>query len=224
MNIAFPLVEGLRNDTVCRDLRIDRLIAFEKTPFRDAVSRALLKETQRNIESSWTGASSGSAAVFPESGEEILSDTQVINCSCPCHEIFKRIQTIGGENGWYYANWAWRLRGIMDRLIGGVGMRRGRRHPVSIRVGDALDFWRVEQFIPDTLLRLRAEMKVPGTAWLEFRVEPVTGDTCKFYQTALFKPAGGFGYFYWYMLSPAHFFIFRNMARHLVFGKESDPV
>jgi len=216
MGIAFPLVEGLRNDTICRDQRIDKLIVFEKTPFRAAVQDALEKEGQKNIESSWTGASSGKSVPYPGEGEKLLSDNQVIRCRCSCVEIFNRIQRIGGENGWYYANWAWRVRGIIDRLIGGVGMRRGRRHPSDLRVGDALDFWRVEQFTPGVMLRLRAEMKVPGTAWLEFRVQENSDNTCLFRQTALFKPSGWFGYVYWYMMAPAHFLIFRNMARHIV--------
>ena len=219
MNIAFPLVEGLRNDTVCRDHRIDALISFEKTPFREAVRRALAKEGNKNIESSWTGASSGKTAAFPAADEKLLLDKQMIHCKCSGTEIFDRIRQIGGETGWYYANWIWQLRGIMDRLIGGVGMRRGRRHPHDLHVGDALDFWRVEQFIPGDRLRLRAEMKLPGTAWLEFRVEKESDLTCIFHQTAIFRPSGWFGYLYWYTLAPAHFFIFRNMARRIACGK-----
>ncbi len=216
MNIAFPLVEGLRNDTICRDHRIDALLTFEKTPFREAVQRAMTHEEQKNVESSWTGAASGVAIPPIRLSERILSDTRMIACQSSCTDIFNRIQRIGGENGWYYANWAWQLRGIVDRVFGGVGMRRGRRHPIDIRVGDALDFWRVEQYKPGAMLRLRAEMKVPGTAWLEFRVDKKNDDSCVFRQTAQFKPSGWFGYLYWYMLAPAHFLIFRNMARKIV--------
>ncbi len=221
MGIAFPLVEGLRNDTICSEQRIDKVITFEKSSFRDAVQDALEKEEQKHIESSWTGASSGISMPYPVEGEKLLSDSRVIRCRCSCEEIFSRIQCIGGENGWYYANWAWQIRGIIDRLIGGVGMRRGRRHPSDVRVGDALDFWRVERFKPGVMLRLRAEMKVPGTAWLEFQVKESSNNTCIFRQTALFRPSGWIGYVYWYMMAPAHFFIFRNMARRIVNEKRN---
>lgn len=121
--------------------------------------------------------------------------------------------------GWCYGTWLWRIRGFLDRLVGGVGLRRGRRDPVDLRVGEALDFWRVEQFEPDRLLRLQAEMKVPGRAWLEFEVR---GDEQKstIRQTALFDPVGLFGLAYWYALYPLHELVFAGMLRNIARAAE----
>jgi len=127
------------------------------------------------------------------------------------------IARIGGDRGWYFATWLWRIRGVIDLLMGGVGMRRGRRDPNAPAVGDTLDFWRVEAYEPGRRLRLAAEMKVPGRAWLEFEVEPVA-DGAVVHQTAVFEPVGLFGLFYWYALLPVHALIFggllRAIARH----------
>ena len=112
-------------------------------------------------------------------------------------------------------DWAWRVRGFLDRLVGGVGLRRGRRDPQEVRVGDAVDFWRVEAVEPDRLLRLRAEMKVPGRAWLEFRVEPIDAATSRLSQTAFFAPRGLTGLLYWYLLYPIHAVIFSGLAKAL---------
>jgi hypothetical protein len=150
----------------------------------------------------------------------ILSNKRTIDSYVSAKMIFEQIQIIGGENGWYYGNWAWRLRGFLDRLIGGVGMRRGRRHPVDLQVGDVLDFWRVDHFVPDKALKLRAEMKLPGIAWLEFIVEN-NGNGSRLKQTAYFIPSNFLGYVYWYVLAPAHFLIFRNMARNIVKAAEA---
>jgi hypothetical protein len=120
------------------------------------------------------------------------------------------LSSLGGQRGWLTYNWAWRLRGALDRLVGGVGLRRGRRHPHDLRPGDALDFWRVESAEPDRLLRLRAEMKVPGRAWLQFEVEP--GAPLRLTQTAFFAPRGLFGLIYWYGLYPLHRLVFSSLA------------
>jgi len=128
---------------------------------------------------------------------------------------YRAFTGLGGEHGWLTFNWAWRLRGAVDRLFGGVGFRRGRRHPDELRVGDALDFWRVEAVEPDRLLRLRAEMKVPGRAWLQFKAEPVEQGGTRLVQTAFFAPKGLFGFLYWYALYPMHRLIFSAMIRAL---------
>lgn len=129
--------------------------------------------------------------------------------------VFDTFTRLGGEVGWLYFNWAWRIRGAMDRLIGGVGLRRGRRDPVKVRVGDALDFWRVESVEPNKLLRLRAEMKVPGRAWLQFEVEPLEDGSTQLVQIAFFAPKGLFGFLYWYILYPLHGLIFSGLIRKL---------
>ncbi|MCA9321526.1 MAG: DUF2867 domain-containing protein, partial [Planctomycetes bacterium] len=123
---------------------------------------------------------------------------------------FRPIESIGGRNGWYAFDWLWRLRGFIDLLVGGVGMRRGRPHPNRVSVGDALDFWRVARFEPNVRLRLRAEMRLPGRAWLEFEVQPEPGGS-RIVQTAIFDPVGLGGLAYWYLVYPLHALVFRRM-------------
>ena len=217
MSIAYPLVDGLKNDTVCTDHRIRDWIKIDLISFTDAVKKAIQEERMGELDSRWTEAS-GYSYDFASNYKNVklLQDKRVINSPLSQKAIFDVIQKVGGDNGWYYANWAWRLRGLFDRLIGGVGMRRGRRHPTHIRVGDAIDFWRVEKFETGHILKLRAEMKLPGIAWLEFRVEKAANGESIFQQLATFLPKNWFGFLYWYCIMPAHFFVFRNMARKIV--------
>ncbi|MDL1879146.1 DUF2867 domain-containing protein, partial [Cytophagia bacterium CHB2] len=141
-----------------------------------------------------------------------LIDSRTLTVACSAAEAMKPVRRIGGARGWYYGNWLWRLRGFLDLLMGGAGMRRGRRDPEWLAPGDTVDFWRVEAFEPDHLLRLFAEMKLPGRAWLQFEVEPhVHGATIR--QTAIFDPAGVLGLLYWYMLYPLHELVFAGMLR-----------
>jgi hypothetical protein len=144
----------------------------------------------------------------------LLENRQLIVRASPA-SVYKMFTRLGGKYGWLTFNWAWRLRGVMDSLVGGVGFRRGRRHPLELRVGDPLDFWRVEAIEPDRLLRLRAEMKVPGDAWLQFRVEPLEDGQSRLVQTAFFAPKGLFGLMYWYALYPMHGLIFSSLIRRL---------
>ena len=146
-------------------------------------------------------------------GNRIIDSREVIVDAFP--EIaFRPIRRIGGENGWYFGDWLWQARGFVDLLAGGVGVRRGRRDPESIQVGDVLDFWRVEEFVENRRLRLRAEMKLPGRAWLDFQVEPrARGASIR--QTAIFDPIGLAGLAYWYILYPIHALIFGSMLRRI---------
>lgn len=211
MSLAFPLVEGLKNDTICLDHRIREWIPRELISFQNAVRLALQTDLPR---SRWTEASGETG--FTESVHRNLfkDERQFFTDARPC-DLFKVIEQIGGETGWYYANRLWKLRGFLDRLVGGVGMRRGRRHPVDLRVGDAVDFWRLEQMVPGKRIKLRAEMKLPGTAWLEFKIGRREGKTL-FRQIATFAPNGWVGSLYWTILKPIHFFVFRNMAKNIV--------
>jgi hypothetical protein len=129
--------------------------------------------------------------------------------------VFKMVSRLGGQTGWLYLNWAWRVRGWIDRFVGGVGLRRGRRDPDTIRIGDAIDFWRVESVEPDKHLRLRAEMKLPGRAWLQFETLPHEVEQTLLVQTAFFAPKGLLGLIYWYALYPIHRMIFAGMIRNL---------
>jgi hypothetical protein len=172
------------------------------------------------VETTWNDAlvtSQGdSKPVILTSYEGMLIEQRRREAQAPTGDVYNAFTKIGGGRGWPYMNWAWRFRGSMDRLIGGVGMRRGRRDPEELRVGDALDFWRVEEVDPGRLLRLRAEMKLPGNAWLQFETTPAEGSMSNLTQTAYFASKGLAGLLYWYLLYPIHGLIFSGMIRELV--------
>jgi hypothetical protein len=139
----------------------------------------------------------------------------VAQVEAPAERVFSAIRRIGGNNGWYYANWLWRLRGFLDLLVSGVGMRHGRRDEKQLRIGDVVDFWRVEAFEPNRLLRLSAEMRLPGRAWLQFEIENKNSRSL-IQQTAIFDPVGLSGLAYWYLLFPVHELVFAGMLRGIV--------
>ena len=147
--------------------------------------------------------------------EGIIRERRQLRVGASAEAVYSAFTRLGGATGWLCMDWAWRVRGFLDRLVGGVGLRRGRRDPQEARVGDALDFWRVEAVEPGRLLRLRAEMKVPGRAWLEFRVEPIDALSSLLSQTAFFAPRGLTGLLYWYLLYPIHAIIFSGLAKNL---------
>lgn len=151
-------------------------------------------------------------AALDADGRHLMTDSRTIRVTIEPKDAFAPIRRIGGATGWYYANWLWRLRGLLDRLFGGVGLRRGRRDPDSLRVGDPVDFWRVEAMEPDRRLRLAAEMKLPGRAWLEFEVTRDTAGSV-IRQTATFDPKGLLGRAYWYSVFPLHQFVFGGMLQ-----------
>jgi hypothetical protein len=138
-------------------------------------------------------------------------------------EVARVFSELGGKRGWLYADFLWEIRGLLDRMVGGFGMRRGRRSPTELRVGDAVDFWRVEAWDPGGLLRLRAEMRLPGKAWLQFEALPEASGGSRLRQTAFFEPRGILGYLYWYGVSPFHSFIFGNMARRIALVAAQAP-
>lgn len=225
--LAFPLVEGLKSEMVCEDRRILEVIKFEPIGFDKAVSLAMERTRLNQIQTRWTDASLNNvpaaikrAVAF--NGENFpIKDEQTVEANVSAPVLFDRVQRIGGTVGWYYAEPLWEVRGALDRLIGGVGLRRGRRDPERVRIGDALDFWRVEDFVPNERLLLHAEMKVPGDAWLEFRVRSIDSERSELIQTAYFLPSNIVGKAYWHALFPLHWFIFRNMAKNIVKAAES---
>jgi hypothetical protein len=148
-------------------------------------------------------------------GGTIYEDRREMVTTAEAEQVFATVAGVGGTRGWYVANRLWHIRGLIDKLIGGVGMRRGRRHPDQLRVGDALDFFRVEAYEPPSLLRLRAEMKVPGDAWLEWRIT-TSGDRTTLHQLARFHPRRIAGRLYWWILLPIHKVMFRLLAERLV--------
>jgi hypothetical protein len=146
----------------------------------------------------------------------MIVDRRTFEVVAPAERVFAEVERLGGQTGWPYANLLWRIRGAVDRAVGGVGMRLGRRDPDHVRVGDAVDFWRVEEVRSPALLRLRAEMRLPGRAWLQYEVEPSPdGRSSRLVQSAFFEPRGLWGLVYWYGLSPVHPSVFKGMARTL---------
>lgn len=223
--IAQPLIEGLRNELIVRDGLARRLFpTIKPVNYGTAVRRALARLNAGQVETAWSDALTTSqgditpVTLTTQDGMIIEQRQQVIDASPAV--VYQTYASLGGERGWPYFDWAWRLRGLMDRLVGGVGMRRGRRDPHNVRVGDALDFWRVEAVEPGRLLRLRAEMKVPGRAWLQFESKPQSNGQTLLRQTALFAPKGLFGLLYWYILYPLHDIIFSGMVRQLAWQAE----
>ncbi|WP_420449516.1 SDR family oxidoreductase [Candidatus Palauibacter sp.] len=213
--VGRKLVTSLRNETVVRDAGALKRFPVRPLGVGEAIARALREEDREMSRTRWSDAvsSSGRGPLWggKRFGSRIVDRQQAVVRAEPAR-AFAPIQRIGGSRGWYFANWLWALRGAADLLVGGVGMRRGRRHPVDVRPGDPLDFWRVEAFEPGRLLRLQAEMKVPGRAWLQFEVEPAE-EGSRVTQTAVFDPLGLGGLLYWYGLYPVHWLIFRGMLR-----------
>ncbi len=215
--IAQPLIEGLRNEVVVRsDQARQRFPHIGLVDYKQAVAEALSSLEAREVETAWSDAlvtTQGDLAPFRLTTQEgMIIEQRALEIEASPQSVYKAFSTLGGETGWLYANWAWWLRGLIDRLVGGVGFRRGRRDPVSLRAGDAVDFWRVERLVENEQLLLRAEMKVPGRAWLQFDTKSVNGDT-QLTQTAYFAPKGLFGFLYWYGLYPMHAIIFSGLIR-----------
>ncbi len=225
--LARSLVDSLTHETVCHNLKIREIIPLELLSYREAVTRALARIAQNHVPSSWIGSLAAGtlsprlfdAIKVPEHG--VLTDTQLVPLIASSEQVVSRIWSIGGNAGWPSMNWAWGLRGMADKMAGGIGIRRGRRHPEELHVGDALDFWRVLLADrPRGRLILYAEMKLPGEAWLEFALEEQPNGSQCLRQTATFRPQGLLGRFYWYTLLPFHWLLFPRMARKLA-GKSS---
>jgi uncharacterized protein YbjT (DUF2867 family) len=214
-SIARPLVEGLRSEVVVHDPVPAGKFSVRPMPFEAAVVRALDRLARNEVESTWfdafTASRQGRSTSVFESSEGMLTDRRAREVAAPPEVVFAEVERVGGARGWPFAGQLWRLRGLMDRMVGGVGMRLGRRDPERLRVGDALDFWRVEAVRRPELLRLRAEMKTPGPAWLQYEVEP-TPTGSRLVQTAFFEPHGLAGLVYWYALLPIHDVVFRGMV------------
>lgn len=215
--IGRKLVESLRNPTLISNNLAAKTFPVRPRSLRDAIARALVNEDREFAETSWSDALSSAGALRDWGGTRFgsrLVDSRTITVAVPPEQAFAPIRRIGGRTGWYYGNWLWSLRGFLDLIIGGVGVRRGRRDPEHVHVGDPLDFWRVEVYDRPHRLRLQAEMKLPGRAWLEFEVTPCEqGSIIR--QTAIFDPLGLAGMVYWYGIYPLHQFVFAGMLRNL---------
>lgn len=215
--IAHPLVLSLKSEVVVRDDRALREFEVRPMGYDEAVQRAMARLAADDVETTWASSLASLNRGEPEGGqlsthEGMLLERHRSRVEASPERVFAVICALGGDEGWPAGNALWQLRGLLDRAFGGVGMRRGRRHPRELRAGDPLDFWRVEAIEAPHLLRLRAEMKLPGRAWLQFEVLP-DARGARVEQTALYEPHGNLGYLYWYAVRPFHRFVFPGLLR-----------
>jgi uncharacterized protein YbjT (DUF2867 family) len=223
-SIAKPLTESLRHEVVCREHDIARYVPDPPggpVSFEDAVRLALRNVREARVATRWSSAAVPGAASDPLptdpdwAGGSLYTDRRERDVDATPEALWRVVEGIGGENGWYSFPLAWSVRGLLDRLAGGVGLRRGRRDASRLRAGDSLDFWRVEEIERGRLLRLRAEMRLPGLAWLELRVDTGPDGGTRYSQRALFHPHGLLGHAYWWGVSPFHAVVFGGMARNI---------
>jgi uncharacterized protein YbjT (DUF2867 family) len=225
--VAGALVEGLRNETVVRSAASLEAFPIRPKGLQGAVERALINEDLDFAETSWSDAlaSATGAGMAPKPFGRRLVSSHALRLNADASDAFDRIQRLGGYTGWYAGNWFWRARGLLDTLSGGVGLRRGRRDAVDLRVGDTIDFWRVETLEPGRRLRLAAEMRIPGRLWLQFELDPHHDGGVQLRQTTVFDPAGCVGAAYWYLFCPIHHLVFASMLRGIgrVIGRQASP-
>jgi uncharacterized protein YbjT (DUF2867 family) len=226
-DLAVPLVEGVVDPIVANTTRARcEFPDIQPISYRRALELAIKRIQSGDIETRWSGALGGAVTYELMDVEGMAQEVRSIYTELPPQALFKSFSTIGGDRGWLAWEWAWKIRGAMDKAVGGPGLRRGRRDPLALLPGEALDFWRVEVADPPHLLRLRAEMKVPGRAWLQWETVP-EGSGTRLVQTALFTPTGFFGMAYWYSLYPVHKVIFsdliRAIARDAVYMYDRQP-
>jgi uncharacterized protein YbjT (DUF2867 family) len=211
-HVARPLAEGLRNRVVCRDNRAHELMPQPLMSVREAIARAIGKLHADDVETRWSDA--GTIPGDPDwAGGTLLSDRREIMVAADASAVYQACCRIGGEHGWYATDWLWRVRGMMDRLIGGPGLRRGRRDQEKLLLGDAVDFWRVVAVEKNRRIELAAEMRLPGQARLEWLIEPLDNKRCRLIQTARFRPHGLWGLLYWYSVAGLHGLVFPRMVR-----------
>jgi uncharacterized protein YbjT (DUF2867 family) len=215
---VLPLIEGMHAESVVHGDLAGRLFPrIRPLDYPTSVRQALGQVQSDSVETSWSDALVGTAGDIQPfklvEQEGMMIERRQMLLDLPPEPLFRGYTGLGGERGWLYLNWTWVVRGWIDKLVGGVGLRRGRRHPDEVRVGEALDFWRVEAVEAGRLLRLRAEMKVPGKAWLQFQTQPMPEGKTLLTQTAYFAPRGLGGFIYWYSLYPLHTFIFSGLIR-----------
>ena len=218
-SIAQPLTEGLTSDAICTENRIQSIIPQKLLSCREAIRLALERIKQEQVDTCWMDAGDLLEPEWAHCGDADWAGGTIMNCGyrarieATVDEVWQPVSQIGGKTGWYFGNFLWRLRGIMDRLVGGVGLRRGRRHPSEIGVGDALDFWRVLEVEAPQRLLLVAEMKTPGEALLKFQITPKPNGQVELQMLSRFLPKGLAGILYWYVLYPFHQWIFHGMLK-----------
>lgn len=222
--VGRKLIDSIRHPTIVRDPSAARAFAIHPMPSSEAIARALRNEDSAFARTRWSDALSSASVPPPWGGTRFgnrLVDSRSMRVAAAASRVFATVERIGGAAGWHYANWLWTTRGWLDLLVGGVGMRRGRRDPARLEVGDVVDCWRVQAIERDRRLRLRAEMKLPGRAWLDFEVCP-DGEHARLTQTATFDPVGLWGLAYWYGVWPLHQLVFAGMLRGLARAAETN--
>jgi hypothetical protein len=218
-SLARPLIEGLKTPVICKDTRILSIIPQKLLTPRQAIKLALERVEQQRVETCWKDAGHPETPEWMQCGDAPYAGGTVLECGYRAvlkatpEEVWKPVQRIGGPTGWYFADKLWALRGAIDRLMGGIGLRRGRRHPTELYSGDSLDFWRVLEVEPPRRLLLLAEMKTPGEAILEFRIHPIGDKQTEIQQLSRFLPRGLLGILYWYVLYPFHQWVFKGMLK-----------
>ena len=216
--VGRKLIKGVRNETIVRDASARNVFRVKPRGIREAIERAMINEDQEFAQTHWSGALDFRSLKPHWWGVKFgsrLVDSYARYLPYRPRDVFQPIQCIGGQNGWYSFNMLWRIRGLVDRMLGGVGLRRGRRDPCHLHPGDAIDFWRVDSYAPDRFLLLFAEMKMPGRAWLQFEVDP-DGNGSVVRMTAIFDPVGVRGRVYWFLVHPFHFLVFNGMFRGII--------
>ena len=220
-SIALPLTQGLTSDAVCSDDRIQSIIPQQLLTSREAIRLALDRVRQEQVDTCWMDAGNIPEPEWAHSGDAEWAGGTIMRCGYRVRlkatpdDVWNAVRRIGGKNGWYFGDFLWQVRGLMDRLAGGVGLRRGRRHPTQLGVGDVLDFWRVLAIDPPEKLLLAAEMKTPGEALLEFQIHPLADGHVELRMLSRFLPKGLSGILYWYVLYPFHEWIFYGMLKSM---------
>jgi hypothetical protein len=216
--ITWCLMESITHEVICQHEDAKRAVPFEPLSYREAVLKAMSREEQDEVHTRWSDAyppASDLAMKLRELGGKVRYQASYsLVTEKAASSLFSSVCRIGGREGWFHSNWMWRLRGMIDRFLLGVGSARGRRSLSTLRINDVIDFWRVEDLRDDALLLLRAEMKLPGMAWLQFQVAPAETRR-RLSVEAYFQPRGLFGKVYWYMFLPFHWFIFKNLIQQI---------
>ncbi|MDH2903041.1 MAG: SDR family oxidoreductase [Actinomycetota bacterium] len=223
-SLARPLVDSLVNEVVVRDTRTVELLGAPERTLREAIRLALGRTSRHEVPTSFSDAELQPFRAYATdpawAGGTELRDERHRDTRASSPDVFAAVCSVGGEKGWYSGEWLWRLRGLFDQIWGGPGLRRGRRHPSELRVGDFVDFWRVDEIVQDQFVRLHAEMRLPGEAWLEWRITTSPRGT-RLTQLARFKPRGLLGRVYWYSVAPFHGLVFPGLLRGIVTDAES---
>jgi uncharacterized protein YbjT (DUF2867 family) len=219
--LAVPLIEGVVHPVVADSSRARAdFPEVEPLPYREAVALALRQTEDQDVATRWSDALGSAPAFQLRQSEGLIREIRSCSTSASPEATFRAFTSLGGDTGWLFLDWAWSLRGLIDQLVGGPGLRRGRRHPAALEAGDAVDFWRVERVEPPRLLRLRAEMKLPGRAWLQWEAVPENGGT-QLVQTAVFEPIGLGGQLYWNLSYPIHKVMFSGLVRRIAARAEA---